>query len=454
MKNTTVLFFSKLFEKGSLFLFFIFFGRYFGKEAFGEYSYFFSIASFLFVFMDLGGEFYQIKLFASGKNVNRLFNISVVKSILFLGIIIPVMILNEYFLGLLILSFYTESLISIFRSSFYFSKKFLFAATFNIVEKTIFVTLFVLNIFSVESLLFMYATLSISKFIHLILVGYKKRNSLKVRNLNIDFIFWKEYLKNSWSYVLHSALVISFAQFSILLLKKFGVSYGDIATYSVAIKIIMAIVTMFPDILFRQYYPLVTQLIYKNEKQNLGDYLNRIRKTNTILSIVLIGVLFLSAKELIFYSFGSEFSDAVLLLIFLSPVLIFRFSMYPYSAILSGSDYNYLKIIASGSSTIINLALNYVLIPKYGIRGAAIAFIATELSLFIIYKISSRKVVELTLFPKNEMLGIVIAFSPWAFISFYDQVSVIVRGVLILLLGLIFLLLRKKFFRLFNFDYN
>src|SRR5690606_41734892 len=58
-------------------------------DALPIYSYFFSIASFLFVFMDLGGEFYQIKLFASGKNVNRLFNISVVKSILFLGIIIP-----------------------------------------------------------------------------------------------------------------------------------------------------------------------------------------------------------------------------------------------------------------------------------------------------------------------------------------------------------------------------
>src|SRR5690554_593725 len=160
MKNTTVLFFSKLFEKGSLFLFFIFFGRYFGRDAFGEYSYFFSIASFLFVFMDIGGEFYQIKLLAKAKTVNALFNIGLIKSVIALMILISTYCIKEYFLSLLVLSFWTESIISIFRSAFYFEKKFLFAAGFNIIEKSFFIALFLFNSLAIESLFFMYATLS------------------------------------------------------------------------------------------------------------------------------------------------------------------------------------------------------------------------------------------------------------------------------------------------------
>ncbi|MDN5290604.1 MAG: hypothetical protein PWQ06_843 [Anaerophaga sp.] len=454
MKNTTILFLSKFFEKGSLFLFFIFFGRYLGKEAFGEYSYFFSIASFLFVLMDIGGEFYQIKLFAKDRTINTLFNIGVIKSVISVLILIPIGLFNEYFLCLLVMSFWAESLISVFRSTFYFQKKFFFAAGFNIIEKLIFVALFIFNSFAIESLLFMYATLSISKIMHILLIAYIKKDSITLKEININFSFWKEYLRESWSYVLHSALVIFFGQLSIILLKKFEVSYGSIATYSVAIKIVMAIVTLFPDILFRQYYPTITRMIYIQQEESLTKYLSRIRKANVVLALILIGVLFLSANELIKYTFGNEFSDAVLLLVFLSPVLIFRFSMYPYSGILSGSDFNYLKIIASGSCTIINLTLNFILIPKYGIWGAGIAFVVTELSLFVIYKLASMKVLKLSYFPKSEIIGIVISFFPWIMLSVYEKISMGVRLWLLIIIGMTVLFFRKRFLGLFNFDHN
>ncbi|NPA38109.1 MAG: oligosaccharide flippase family protein, partial [Chlorobi bacterium] len=272
MKNTTILFISKLFEKGTLFLFFIFFGRYFGKEAFGEYSYLFSIASFLFAFMDVGGEFYQIKLFADKKSNKVILNIIFIKTALFLILLSAVLVWGNFYLTLLVISFYIESVISVVRSSFYFDKKFALAATYNIFEKTLFILLFVFSSISVNNLLFMYSSLATSKLLQILLIYVNKYKKIDKRELGLDVSFIKEYLLNAWSYILHSLLVIFFGQFSIIILKKLNVSYSEIAVYSVSIKILMAIVTLFPDILFRQYYPVIARLIIEN-KEGLRDYL-------------------------------------------------------------------------------------------------------------------------------------------------------------------------------------
>ena len=43
----------------------------FGKESFGEFSYYFTIASVLYVLFDLGGEFYQIREFTKEEKLSN-----------------------------------------------------------------------------------------------------------------------------------------------------------------------------------------------------------------------------------------------------------------------------------------------------------------------------------------------------------------------------------------------
>jgi hypothetical protein len=61
IKSTFLLGVSKLLEKVIAFSFYFIIARTFGSAEFGEFSYFFSLASFVMVMFDFGGEIYCVR---------------------------------------------------------------------------------------------------------------------------------------------------------------------------------------------------------------------------------------------------------------------------------------------------------------------------------------------------------------------------------------------------------
>ena len=56
----------------------------------------------------------------------------------------------------------------------------------------------------------------------------------------------------------------------------------------------------------------------------------------------------------------------------------------------------------------VNLLLNYVLIPKIGIFGAAIATCISYISVFIFRYFNTKKYVKLKIFDTNKIIGIIL----------------------------------------------
>ncbi|WP_033916067.1 oligosaccharide flippase family protein [Campylobacter sputorum] len=175
MKNTLILLFAKMFEKGIMFFFFILFARTFGKHAFGEFSYFFTIATTLFVIFDLGGEFYQIREFSKIEKLKNFNTIFILKTAIFFVILsITCFVNNNLFLLLLVISFYMDCIISIFRSSLYKNGYYILEAKFTIIEKLIFIFIAILNIFTIKDIIIMYFAFLLSKLTYIfILLSYK-----------------------------------------------------------------------------------------------------------------------------------------------------------------------------------------------------------------------------------------------------------------------------------------
>jgi O-antigen/teichoic acid export membrane protein len=416
MKNTLILLFAKIFEKGIMFLFFMLLAQTFGKEVFGEFSYFFTIATILFVLFDLGGEFYQIREFSKVERLKNFNTIFILKSsIFFVVIFITYFINNNIFLFLLISSYYIDSIISIFRSSLYKNGHYILESKFTIIEKLIFIFIVFLNIFTIQDILIMYFAFLLSKLIYIFILlnkFYKINYIFKSKKL-FDFNFSKYYVVNSWSYVLHALLVVVFVQIDIIMLKQMNISYGDIGLYSAAVKIYMTVI-IFADVLFKLYYPLVANYIQSDEKDLLHKLVLKIQNTNLYFSIYICLITMLFAQEIISLAFGDEFLESAKMLVLLSLIIIFRFSMYTYTAILSSSNLNYIKLYTSLVCVVTNIVLNYILIPMYGVYGAIIATVITEILLVVLYKISSFKIIFTNYITKYEM--IIIGFT---FISMY-----------------------------------
>ncbi|MFA5502591.1 MAG: oligosaccharide flippase family protein [Sulfurovaceae bacterium] len=412
MKNTLILTLSKFFEKGIMFLFFALLAHHFGRESFGEFSYYFTIASIIFVLFDVGGEFYQIREFTKHESLKVFQNIFIIKTVIASLVIGIVLVLQEpLYLVLLVISFYLDSIISLFRSSLYKNSLYYQEAILTISEKIALIAIVFLNIMTVKDVIVMYLSFSLAKVVYLFFAVrrfYSLRYLFSSYKL-YDRPFFKHYALNSWSYVLHALLVVIFVQIDIVMLKWMGVSFEEIGLYSAAVKIYFTVV-IFADILFKQYYPKVSRLIHDNQSVALRDYILRIQSLNIYASALFAFVTMLFAHEIIAVAFGSEFAEAGNMLVLLSIIIVFRFSMYTYTALLSSSNLNHIKLITSLTCVGVNIGLNYLLIPLYGVYGALFATIVTEFILVAMFKISSFKIVFTNFLTFKEVVSLLLIF--------------------------------------------
>jgi len=428
MKNTLILTFAKFFEKGIMFLFFILLARQFGKDSFGEFSYYFTIASILFVLFDVGGEFYQIREFTKRESLKIFQNIFILKTAI-AAVVVTAAFLSGQSLFLLILlgSFYLDSIISLFRSSFYKNGLYYQEAFLAIIEKSVFIALVAFNLLTFNKIVLMYLAFIMAKVVYLLVALNKFYNfrylTSSSRLFNVSF--FKAYAFNSWSYVLHALLVVIFVQIDIVMLKWMGISFDEIGLYSAAVKIYFTVV-IFADILFKQYYPKVSRLIHDNDNEGLKTYILKIQSLNIYASMIFAFITMLFAHEIIAFSFGAEFAEAGNMLVLLSIIIVFRFSMYTYTALLSSSSLNHIKLITSAVCVGVNIGLNYLLIPHYGVYGALVATMITEFILVIMYKISSFKIV-FTNFVTTKEIAAFCAISVMCYILFNYQLDILVK---------------------------
>jgi len=428
-----------------MFFFFVLLAQYYGKESFGEFSYYFAIASILFVLFDVGGEFYQIREFTKNESIKIYQNIFILKTVIATSVLLIALLSQQSsFTLILIGSFYLESIISLFRSSLYKNGLYYQESILTIIEKSVFITLIIFNILTISDITLMYAVFIIAKLVYLFLALTKLyRFKYLVSSLKLfDLHFSKCYIFNSWSYVLHALLVIIFVQIDIVMLKWMEVPYDEIGPYSAAIKIYMTVV-IFADILFKQYYPKISYLIHTNDMAGLRTLALKIQSMNIYTSLFFSILTMLFSHEIIVASFGDGFSEASNMLILLSIIITFRFSMYTYTALLSASNLNYIKLITSLTCVLINISLNYVLIPKHGVYGALVATIITEFVLVLMYKISSLKIVFTNLITIKEFFSLSVVLLS-AYILFFYKIAIDSRLLITALLLIFFVVYAKQ----------
>ena len=94
--------------------------------------------------------------------------------------------------------------------------------------------------------------------------------------------------------------------------------------------------------------------------------------------IVIVGICFYFSKDLIALILGPQFapSRTVFQILLLNALLIYVNVALAHLLVAWGENRSYLFVVSSGA--VVNIVLNFVLIPLYGINGAAIATVCAE----------------------------------------------------------------------------
>ena len=185
------------------------------------------------------------------------------------------------------------------------------------------------------------------------------------------------------------AIIIAFTTFylqinKILLLKWKGAEATGI--YGAVDMIIMTLSVISNSVVLATF-PIISRENRISKEKTFPIYKNVFKFLITLGLPIALGGMLLS-KEIISFIYGAKFSESsevLKILIWLTPVIFL--TNLTGSCMIAVERQKQLAIIC-GFNTVLNLALNFILIPLYGYVGAAIASLTTEgVSLIIQYRV-------------------------------------------------------------------
>lgn len=166
-------------------------------------------------------------------------------------------------------------------------------------------------------------------------------------------------------------LMESLYNFDIILLRLF--TSGTETGYYKAALVVAQLMLLLPKTL--QSLLLYSSSNYWSDEKyakinSVGTFATRL---TLVSSLLMVGGMTVLADDFMPLYFGSEFSAAILPIILLLPGVVGLSLARPINAIVQGSGQLRVLVYATGAAATINVVLNLLLIPRYGMIGAAVA---------------------------------------------------------------------------------
>lgn len=217
---------------------------------------------------------------------------------------------------------------------------------------------------------------------------YRKKLKNTV-NFKIDTKQFLKLLQNSWPFFFSGVFATINTNFDSLMLGFMRSNY-DVGLYNSVYKLIN-VLTLFVSFIFIPLFPILIEYFNEKKYDDLGIIINNVRKILIIFAIPMLIVAFTLSKETLFTLYGAKYMGAsTVFTILISFVAIFSIrELYGYELTAWGLQKQYMKIVLLSSS--INIISNAILIPKYGINGAALCTLFSEvINITLMYKLSRK----------------------------------------------------------------
>lgn len=211
--------------------------------------------------------------------------------------------------------------------------------------------------------------------IAIILFAFYK--SHKGPKLTFSFTTGKALLSKSYHYILSGMMVAIYGQIDKLMLKHM-LNESEVGYYSIASSICLVWVFVLSAIIDSLRPTIVT--LHKSDKEGFKRKNRQLYMLVFYISVFVSILFVVFGKQAILILYGKEYLPSVAPLKVVTWYTAFSYLGVARSAwIVCEDKQKYLKYMYVGA-VIINIALNYLLIPIWGASGAALASLITEIS--------------------------------------------------------------------------
>jgi O-antigen/teichoic acid export membrane protein len=194
-------------------------------------------------------------------------------------------------------------------------------------------------------------------------------------SLKINLSLWKSFLSQALPMGFSFIMIMLYINFDTIML-QFMRGEQEVGYYNAAYKIILFI-TGLGGMYYTAIFPVISHL-YHTSLETLHRLLSATNKLVVTIALPLAVGGTLLARPIMNLLYGSRYDAGIIgfqILIWAAAVILVS-SPYSNSLLASGRQNRFAIGVAVGAA--VNLVLNFILIPLYGLTGAAIATLVTE----------------------------------------------------------------------------
>lgn len=248
---------------------------------------------------------------------------------------------------------------------------------------------------------------------------FKKRSIIIINQIKGKFILESELLIFSIPIMLVSFLNQIITWTDTLMLGYFETT-ETVGLYNAALPIGRFISVALGALLFI-YMPIVSELYSNKKNQEMKRTFLVLTKWLSSITFPIAMIFILFPNQVLYYSFGSEYGASALALQILTIGFFINNLMGPNGATLMAMGKTKFLMYATLSSAIINIILNYFLIPIFGIIGAALSSVIALIAINIIRSIQLYRISTITSFGKNILKPLISSSILFIFIFWIIQ---------------------------------
>ncbi|MHB8125735.1 MAG: flippase [Desulfitobacteriaceae bacterium] len=416
--------------------------RYLGPESYGEYSIALAFASTFILFADFGLSNYMVQEGSRDESVLPLYmgNILLFKtftSLICFALMLIVMPAryNGSIQSMVIvlglaggLNALDSTVYNYFQAKqqMYLAALYQFVTTFLIGALTLVVVIEKGNV-----VLITIAQLVTTVLISCILYGHLRRQL----RLEFDLRRLWEMLKLGLPYGVAVIFLYVYFQIDMIMLAYMRSPY-EVGIYSAAFRLI-SILLFIPGILTSVLYPILFQLGETSQEKH-RETIEKIFKVLSAVGIPGSVLLFVLANPLLTWLYKSRFSESIPILMILCWFFALECLSFSLGDVLTTTNRQWTRAKVQGSAALLKVILNLYIIPRYGIYGASVAMLITELFVLMSYYwLVQRQVYKIKTW--QQLPVVVLAASVMALVAYllrqlHPLVAAAIAGTLYLII--------------------
>ena len=205
-----------------------------------------------------------------------------------------------------------------------------------------------------------------------LLIAYKIKSIIKISEWKFNWIKAKELLSQGWVIYLGSIFAVIYLKVDQVMLRWY-VGAEAVGIYAVAAQISEAWYFI-PTAIVASFFPKLIKL-REESTEHFNKRLQQLFDLLFIIAIMVAIIMTILSDWFINLFFGNFYSESASVLVIHIWAAIFIFMRAAFSKWILIENALIFSLVTQGAGAIINIILNYLLIPKYGVIGAAYATI-------------------------------------------------------------------------------